>query len=257
MKLSTILNKQLNEFPVDLDYDRPHPQSSVGVEVEVEGVTSNSDDFKYWDVVHDGSLQHGLEFVSKPVWGTAISKALDELGYFFNKNPPYLSMRTSVHVHINTLDMTVDQLVRLIELYLYYEPCLFRLHEEWNRYDNIFCVPTKKSTAIQKGYAHLLNDLAHDRIRGEYVSYKYSALNPNSLKRFGTLEFRHMGGCCDVELISYWINILLQLKVAALEEKPFDKPQEVFGKYLEGLVIKPSDLIAGAEMLEFINLVRN
>lgn len=256
MNISEITGRKLVEKEVGPDKNRPHPHTSVGIEIEVEGIPGRPVSkwpFSWWTVKSDGSLSNGLEFVSEPVWGTAISEALKEIDEFFDKESPYLSFRTSVHIHVNVLDISAKQLEHFIKLYLFYEPALFRLHSEWNRYENIFCVPAKKSIKIQDGYASLISDVLADRCRTSYVGCKYSALNPNSVGVFGTLEFRHMGGCADVEKISNWINILLQLKVAALNKTTFDKPSEVFGDQLSYLKVNSKDIDEGWMMLDYIN----
>lgn len=254
MRISKLVGKTLNETPVKPDPTRPLQSSSVGIEVEVEGIDPYDFEFDFWNVVGDGSLQNGVEFVSQPVWGTGISAALLELDKCFKKHKPYLSFRTSVHIHINTLDLDTNELMHFIKLYLMYEPALFRMHKEWNRYENIFCVPAMKSTAIQRGYLNLFSDLEKDQLRDAYVSYKYSALNPNSLTRFGTLEFRHMGGCCDTKKIDHWINVLLQLKASAIDKVDITKSVDVFQKLHSSMNIKANDLVEGREMLEFIQL---
>lgn len=254
MKLSRIVGKNLPEFPVQPDYTRPEPHSSVGIEVEVEGIRARTDDFKYWDVSRDGSLQGGVEFISAPIWGTAINDALAELGSYFAIKKPYLSFRTSVHVHLNVLDISEDELCRLISLYSKYEPALFRLHSEWNRYDNIFCVPAYKSTQIQEGYNRLMYDIKHQRVSINYVGWKYSAMNPNSVGELGTLEFRHMGGTDDMDKLNAWINILLQLKWAAKNCKADSPAEEVWGDYYKQLDIKPIDIDRGKSMIEYMKL---
>jgi hypothetical protein len=140
-------------------------------------------------------------------------------------------------------------------LYVFYEPALFRLHNDWSRYENIFCVPARKSLKIQEGYAKLLSNLKTKTLshrEGNYVASKYAALNPNPISSLGTLEFRHMGGCVDTKRISDWINILLQLKVAAINSTPLDNPSRVFGPLLNQLNIKQADLEEGWTMLDFI-----
>lgn len=257
--IGEILGRSLPEVEVTEDASRPLPRCSVGIEIEVEGIrsvsTTDQSALSQWAITHDGSLQNGIELVSKPVWGSAITQALEEARSFFRRHKAYLSFRTSVHVHINVLDMTASELAEMIRLYIFYEPALFRLHADWSRYENIFCVPAFKSTKIQEGYGKLLRDIKKNTCSGAYVGCKYAALNPNAVGNLGTLEFRHMGGTDDVDAISRWINILLQLKSAAINQEPFDEPESVFGKYLPELSIKQSDFNHGWEMMEYINMV--
>ena len=259
MKIGEITGRTLQEYPVDEDLRRPHPKCSVGIEVEIEGVRVISDKVQksmtLWGLQHDGSLQNGIELVSQPVWGSAITDSLDQLRMFFKKYKAYLSFRTSVHIHVNVLDLEPEELEHFIKLYLFYEPSLFRLHMDWNRYENIFCVPARKSVRIQDGYAELLRDVKrHGRCGRQYVGCKYAAMNPNSVGTFGTLEFRHMGGTDNVDRIDKWINILLQMKVAAQAVAPFDQPSDVFGRYSKDLVVRTSDIQDGWNMLEYVNM---
>jgi len=95
---------------------------------------------------------------------------------------------------------------------------------------------------------------------GNYVARmmnsKYSALNSNSLATFGTLEFRHMAGTVDINKISDWINILLQLKVAAINGAALDKPPEVWGELRDSLVIKDKDIQEGLLLVKRLDLWR-
>ena len=257
MKLARIIGKKLSEIPMAPDIKRPHPHTSVGIEVEVENVFRFQNiEWKRWSTVTEGSILDGIEFVSEPVWGTAITDALDELGDYLETQEPNISFRTSVHIHMNVLDISKEQLSNLIELYLAYEPTLFRLHQEYDRANCVFCIPAYNSHVITKGYGQLLKDLKHDQVRGAYIPCKYSAMNINCLSSLGTLEFRQMGGTTDMNKISDWINILLQLKVAAIKGVDYKKPSEVWGSYEKLLDIKEDDLSLGKRSLSFLNLWR-
>ena len=255
MKISQLVDKKLDQYTVEPDSSRPS-NTAVGIEIEVENLQEREYGLKLWDQVHDGSIVNGVEFVSKPIWGTAIKDALDEIRVVFKAHDPYLSFRTSIHVHVNALDMTPAQLEHFVILYVMYELPLFRLHEHWGRYDNIFCVPARKSIKVQDGYARLLQDLTMERIRDDYVGYKYSAFNPNALARFGTMEFRHMGGTADMDEVDRWINILLQLKLAADENLPIGAPRQVFGEYYSLLDIREEDIVDGVQLIDYIQMKR-
>src|SRR5690606_4243198 len=47
-------------------------------------------------------------------------------------------------------------------------------------------------------------------------NYRYSALNLAALRKFGTIEFRHMPGTGDIQKIRNWINLIMCLKQYAL-----------------------------------------
>lgn len=254
--LSRIFNKRLPEIPTMPDPLRPHPHTSVGIEVELEGSFRDIPDMKMWRVESEGSLIGGVEFVSEPVWGTAITDALMELDKVLKENSPVISFRTSTHVHINCLDITATQLIRLMSIYAMYELPLFRMHGD--RINNIFCVPVSSSVELQKSYAGLydyteqLGDGSRWRVRS-----KYAALNPNSLVDFGTLEFRHMAGCTDMGEISNWIDTLLQMKASALrDDLDITNPRDVWGSEVDRLHIQEGDLERGSQVIESINMWR-
>ena len=65
-----------------------------------------------WIVEQDGSLRDGgLELKSIPIFGLDVLTALNDLEKFFNEHDfkPKFSRRTSVHIHINVLDMDYEQ----------------------------------------------------------------------------------------------------------------------------------------------------
>ncbi len=109
---------------------------------------------------------------------------------------------------------------------------------------------------IQRAYARLIKDIGHGGIDAAYTSSKYCAMNANSLRGLGTFEFRHMAGTIDVAKISAWINIILQLKVAALLQEPLDKPDQVWGPFEKELDIRPEDFESGHSIINNLQLWR-
>ncbi len=256
--VSDLVGKRLPEIPVVADYARPHPHTSVGIEVELENIRAgNIPPLKRWQKDTDGSLQGGVEFISDPVWGTAISEALEELRMALLTEQAIATFRTSVHIHLNVLDMTAPQLIRLLELYIMYEPALFRLHQNWNRSSCLFCVPVHSSVRLQQNYGRVLSDIQDRSTAALHESYKYSGLNLRTVNTLGTIEFRQMGGTDDMNCISDWINVILQLKVAALLKEPMEDSKEVWGEYHSLLDIHDEDYALGRKALDYINLWRD
>jgi hypothetical protein len=256
-KLGKIVGKRFLEIPAGPDYNRPHPHTSVGIEIEVEriGGVRLGPDFKRWTTTTEGSLINGVEFVSDPVWGTAIADALDEIDAYFKEALPYVSFRCSVHIHVNVLDMPTDRLLDLLRLGIIYEPAFFRLHD--GRRDNIFCVPVASSYKIQQGYATAFRYLRTGRnFDSNVVPSKYAATNINNLTSLGTIEYRHMAGSVDIQRISDWIDVLLQLKTAALLEADIYDPVDVWGEMLDKLTIEDSDISEGNTIINHLNIWR-
>src|SRR3972149_6708240 len=94
-----------------------------GIEVEAEGIDipRNSKklpqfykDLTFWSVKEDGSLRNGgKEFIFKqPLGGTDIVRALEQLEKKIKEHDinPDMTHRTSLHLHIDVRNMTIEEL---------------------------------------------------------------------------------------------------------------------------------------------------
>lgn len=199
----------------------------VGVEVELEGVSeiNLSDTFRhYWNVVTDGSLRDGgLEFVfSRPFAGKDLLKALDIFDKEVSKSGISIKTteRTSVHVHIDVRDLSYPQLLRFVCLYAVFEEALFLTSGGEDRKGGIFAT----SLANAEGYISQLGRYGRDPSKYQVPEImmnfsKYSACNLAAVRTYGSLEFRNHEGTHDITRILRWINILLLLRKAAVEEE--------------------------------------
>jgi hypothetical protein len=209
----------------------------LGLEIEMEGVTpldrSNlPSSFLY---VEDGSLKdRGIEAVTVPIKLEFIEQELQRLFASFD---PVFSPRTSIHVHINMRDMSIEHVVKFTILYILFEKALYKF--SGNRWDNNYCVPIcqNSNNIIRMFYKIKRGGLP------PYAWTKYTGINfnplwgtPNSSDKIGTIEFRHMEGNKDIHRIIDWCNIITCLKFHAKQVK------------LEDLVVsltttKPSKII--------------
>jgi len=191
-----------------------NPNYIFGLEIEVEQIHQvDKPKFKsYWDVTPDNSLRNsGIEFVSKPLKAFQIEGALDQLvdNLKINGNPPEFTPRTSTHIHMNVRDLTISQIFNLVLIYTSVENVLFN----WvghGRDKNIFCIKLTDTEYIHQ-YTTLLNDPA----RATRYWNKYTALNLKPMESKGTIEFRHMYGTMDKEIILPWINFISCIKAYA------------------------------------------
>lgn len=185
----------------------------AGVECEIEAVRD-------WDIVHcnkyfqittDGSLRNrhqpnglGHEFISIPLKRDELVNAFTKLqaGLKFHKDEDPFSSRTSTHVHINCLNLELEQIKTIVLLYALFEEFFFSLVKP-DRRDNIHCVPlTETSMAI-----HYSRPLPY------MIQYwhKYTAINLKRLQDLGTLEFRHLHGTGDEKEFDVWLKVLENL----------------------------------------------
>lgn len=197
----------------------------VGIEVEVEGITDggvNVIDYPVWTIKEDGSLRnHGYEFVSSPIRGDRVTYALNKLYTGLNKGYVF-SPRTSIHVHVNILDLTLPQIASVLVLNLAVEKLLYRF-VGGDRDKNNFCVPFGETNYL----TGLINDLVEGKTTAlaSWAHVRYLGLNIDSIHKFGTLEFRHMGGTDDITKVGRWINLIGAMKTFA-EKNEFSQVLE-------------------------------
>lgn len=211
-------------------------ETLVGLEVEVERVSQSAPTdgdplFNLlWQVKPDGSLRNdGLEFVSNPIAGANVPLAINNLHALLTTfNKVDFSSRTSVHVHVNVREMTVEQIFKLLLVYLVIERSLYYyVFDRTNvvREDNIFCVPIRNcllGTAAAGGimsYSRKQDKSALGELLNTWK--KYTGLNILPITTLGTLEFRHMSGTIKPGLLVEWINLLLSLKQFAKRQQTF------------------------------------
>jgi hypothetical protein len=209
----------------DLPFDKEgllemeEKEREIGIEIELELKNAPSV-ISFWTTHSDGSIHAppgftGVEYVLKqPLSRKWAKRALNHLeGKLRDAGTIFLnSSRTSVHIHLNCIGMSIRQIYTLATLYYVFEEILVDYISP-ERAGNLFCLRLKDAEfqltslreGIEKGYPNLLID--HD--------LRYSALNFASLPKFGSLEFRAMRSTTKTEDITRWLNYLLALKDAA------------------------------------------
>jgi hypothetical protein len=253
------------------------PDTIIGVELEYE--SSNTDGSNWyrdqWSQVGDGSLRNGgVEFVSHPVFGVDLTKALATItkgfdrGYFSGT----VNYRTGLHIHMDVSEMELTELQSLLTLYALFERTLFRYCGN-ARDDNPYCVPYYKSPnalavvalldwqsiPIEIVSSHIgrnVEKTAHTTVQHRIVERvsalveKYSALNLRPILQQGSIEFRHALSTTNMEDVREWIQILMSLKRAALEMTSHDALEMmmsrgamelahfVFGDYMNSLPLE-------------------
>lgn len=177
----------------------------AGVELEIEDVRQCSD-YGGFNVTEDGSLRNnGKEFISPPLKVKELvdgfKKIHANLVHSKSKPQPF-SDRTSIHVHINCLDLNQEQVKSIVLWYALFEPVFFAMCAP-NRKNNIHCVPLDQTTLCEN----------YRRTLPLFVQKwsKYTALNLLPLSTQGTIEFRHMEGHKDAEKFEAWLKTLENL----------------------------------------------
>lgn len=195
--------------PVDLK-ELPQVKDSsvaIGIEVEMEHWHNiNSGLYNYlWQFKGDGSLRNnGMEAISVPVKGEWIRHAIKSLFDVIGKVK--FTPRTSIHVHLDVRTLTQRQLTAFILVYLSVESLLYKFVGN-DRDKNIYCVPLYTTTLVNS----LVDMLNKSIAKHDFSNNRYAGLNLDSLRKFGTLEFRQLHGTHDTTKIVNWINLIFKI----------------------------------------------
>ena len=205
--MTTIIEK----FGLPRVYDTTALDAFVaGIECEIEAISKpvSVDGFS---ITQDGSLRnprapkgYGHEYISFPLpreaLVTVFTKLHQKLEFYPDEDP--FSSRTSTHVHVNCQNLELDQTRTLVLLYALFEEMFFLMVDK-SRRGNIHCVPLNETT---------MPNLYKKSINVMIVNWhKYTALNLKPLAKLGTVEFRHLHGTNDPELLNQWLSVLENL----------------------------------------------
>lgn len=218
-----------------------NPTLLMGMELEVENCPQNDEWYadytnKFgWTTTTDDSLRganlrnnrvqtngNAFEFISKVHPQSQLMYSLEEFMKVTKFNDDNYTDRTSVHVHVNCLDLTFDQISSLALLYTTVEEILFKFVGE-NRENNIYCIPWSGCRINHD----IVDKLENEGATAVKKWAKYTALNLTPLCTQGTVEFRHMHGTADVGKLTTWLNIIGALFRYATQRSLTDVVEEI------------------------------
>lgn len=191
------------------DKNTPLGDWLVGLELEMENFPMRADyaEFGGFLFTTDGSLRNdGVEAVTKPVAIKHLQGLLEAFFTHYNINQTNYSERCSTHVHFNIEPMEWENIASLCLLYQTVETLLFKFTGD-DRDSNIFCVPWNQSSLSY----NIVYNMQQNGPSAFRRWQKYSALNLLPIHNLGTVEFRHLGGTCDVKKIMQWVFLLAKM----------------------------------------------
>lgn len=184
----------------------------IGIEIELEHVKIHGHTAP-WITKEDHSLKkNGLEFTLL----TYHNYAEESIAKLLTNIKSKATSRCGIHVHINALDMTLNEIKVMLMYYMVFERALYAYSGK--RWKNIFCVPMRE-WCVSLDYDNLL-------VMG-HLWQKYSGLNLLTLKQFGTIEFRQMIGTTNPSYIQGWIEMIVALKKASRGKNPLEVAEEI------------------------------
>lgn len=200
----------------------------IGMEIEVEGQNLPNEIPYYWKVEKDGSLRgESAEYIlKKPYSVPGVIKALDTLDKCLAESKLEFSHRCSVHVHLNVLDMSRNELINFLYLSYLFDRTLCRIGAR-EITGNRFCLPIADAEGSVYMFEKLCKTLNRIPIP-ELGQAKYAAINIVPVSKYGSVEFRMMRGTADVEVLRPWVELLVRLYKYSLKFETIKDMMEGF-----------------------------
>lgn len=225
-------------------YIKVATKGTFGIEIEVEGRNLLQAIAGKWTDKTDGSLRgESREYIlRKPLDLDAAKEALVDLNKALTSNKAVLdfSFRTSVHVHVNVLDMNKKTLHSFLYLSHLFENVLVN-YSGTERTGNRFCL---RCSDAEYKVGIMYDFLTQNGFRGLNEDViKYSAINIAPITTQGSVEFRSMRGTLDTAILYPWLDVLQNIRnmsqimsvkdiAAEATSAPKELIKKVFGDYL-------------------------
>lgn len=216
-------------------FGKNHVAGDVGLEIECEGKGFKEVFSEYWSCEDDGSLRGRfpatrIEYVlNKPIPVEEVKKAVIELKENIPGAVPDFSFRTSVHAHVNVLDMTSHQILSFIYTYLLLEEPLMNFCGK-ERKGNRFCLRYQDADGMTKLLESLFTKGVENLELWDEIHIRYAAMNLAAIKKYGSIEFRGMRGTLDEELLNIWTMALVSIRNYACHQKDCLDVHDTFNK---------------------------
>ena len=200
-KVAPLRDKNYRETP-----GMSAPDLLMGMELEIENWEfSGAEAPVGWSFTTDGSLRgESVEAITKPTKQKFLPELLKDFYSKYKITQDNYSDRCSVHVHVNCQDLTIEQVQMVALTYQVMENMLLAFVGH-DRAINVFCVPWSQCTMSHAMVSNMASDGTDHVVRNWQ---KYTALNLLPLREYGTVEFRHLHGTCDMDVITKWLNLI-------------------------------------------------
>lgn len=187
--------------------------------VAIESQSYNHDDSKtYFKIVSDASIRathgSGNEVVSPILSGRNGLATLKAACEALNEAQACVNKSTGLHVHMDAKNLSFEHYKSIFVNYARLETAIDSFMARSRRADNnTYCQSLRSRIArIEESdsFASLGYACGNDR---------YYKVNPTSIRRHGTVEFRQHQGTTDFEKISMWLKFLQKMVTWSLKNR--------------------------------------
>lgn len=217
--------------------DLHQSDGDFGVEIEMEVNKNLPSSFHTdvnktgWVVETDGSLRgyscelvlgepKTLQEVSKSILG--VQTSLSKQGLKINP-----SIRAGVHIHMNMQQATIGQVYKFLMCYYPIETVLLR-QCGFGRQGNLFCLGARDANWVMNRLDQSIEAEKFHLLRCN--SLRYSAMNFQSLFKYGSVELRALATTPNLDNIVTWCKVLHNIKSYAFSvENSWDNLVKISG----------------------------
>lgn len=210
-------------------------KGDVGVEIEVEGKGLKEVFTDVWKTEIDGSLRGRYpntcaEFIlARPIPVGAVEAAIINLKEELKGAEFDFSYRTSVHTHVNVQHLEFQQLLAMLYTYYLLEEPLMTFAGK-KRKGNNFCLRLQDAEGVLNVVTKLFEFGEQGTMYVKPDQVRYSAMNIEALRKYGSVEFRGMEGNIDEKRIQKLCTALVRIREYGVKQ---DTPEAVYERFSE------------------------
>lgn len=194
--------------------------ADVGLELEVEGQYLPGT-VPHWNSKAEGSLQEGMEYITKPIKRETVQLYVDNLAKYFKDCNTIIkpSYRCSTHIHVNMSDISVSDMLGFVTVFTMFEPLLLALCGS-QRNGNLFCLSNYDTGDAIQSFQLLCERIVRAGQGNGFVydRGKYSALNLGRLYDLNTAEARCFPLSVKGSEVQKWVDWLVKMKDMAVAQ---------------------------------------
>jgi hypothetical protein len=204
-----ILNPFKRFVGLELETENESNEDAEYIEIDdADEILKNDDDLKTtWRAKGDGSLNNGIEFISKAINGDLLlseiktaTQKISNMGLIVNKNCGF-------HIHIDARDLKENDLKKVYVVYTTFEKEFLKMVAK-SRLNNHYC------QKLEKDYFNLDKPSFIEKfVNGG----RYKTINFNAYSKHKTIEIRIHQGTLNADKIQKWILLNLCLFEFALK----------------------------------------
>lgn len=208
-------------------YNHKVAGGDYGIEIEIEGENLPLE-ITGWKIEEDPSLRGDFpnskaEYVlPRPLNLDAIPGRLELINTAMKtyKSKPKFSYRCSTHVHRNVQELTKAELAAFLYTSVLVEPFM-ELFVDEDRIANRFALRFRDSTFTLDVIARFCEGGSFEHIHiGN--GYRYASVNLDSVRNYGSVEFRMLHGTVDAKEIFNWVSLIDCIYKFSLRKTPKD-----------------------------------